>query len=176
MIGPTSVPAAFEADLGQAMGAVKAAGQPTQTYQALDHVLGLWIGHKLFTVLRYDVAHGIAERVYSSRPDLYPATGSKTFDAAPTMRRVRDSGEIQVAWTEEEMRQAFPDHDRMRAMGCGAIMNVPVLVEGRAVAQFNLSHESGHFLPAHRVLAWTAADRVSPVFAIQAHRPGPAAP
>ena len=66
--------------------------QPAATFRALDRLLAKVVGHRLFTALLYRPKDGMAERLYSSRPDIYPASGTKALEQAPAMKRVLTSG------------------------------------------------------------------------------------
>jgi hypothetical protein len=131
--------------------------QPHATFAALDAALQETVGHLFLTILVYHWPEGVAERLYSNRPELYPAGGRKAFADAPTQRRVAESGEPYIGRDAEEIRRDFPDHAKIFALGCESILNMPVRWRGRVLGQVNLLHRAGHYdaaqLPAVRALA-----------------------
>ena len=56
----------------------------------------------------------------------------------------------------------FPDHAIIGALGCGAVLNLPVVIADRLAATVNLLDVEGHFTPA-RIAA--AADLALPALA-----------
>lgn len=131
--------------------------QPQAGFAALDHALQAAAGHRLLTVLRYRFAEGDAERLYSNQPALFPAGSRKPFADAPIQRRVAETGLPYIGRDAADLRRDFPDHDKIFALGCASILNMPVVWRGRALGQVNLLHEehryAAHHLPLVRVLA-----------------------
>jgi hypothetical protein len=166
--------------LAHALGEAR---QPGATFEALDAVLARAVGHRFLTVLLYLPEEGVAERLYSSRPDLYPARGRKAFAEAPTQRRVAETGGPYIGRDAADIRRDFPDAEKIFALGCESILNMPVLWRGRAMGQVNLLHRAGHYhatqLPLVRGLAQmtipaflaAAADRGAPRAADRDTRP-----
>lgn len=144
------------------------ADQPAATFAALDRLLGSVVGHRLFTVLLHRPEIGAAERLHSSRPDVYPASGGKSLDEAPTMKRVMTSGTPYLGRHREDILRDFPDHARILALGCGSILNMPVRWKGAVLGQVNLLHESGHFEESHLPVVEALAQMAVPAF-LEAH-------
>ena len=46
-------------------------------FNSLDNILNDFIGHKLFTILRFDKINSKLERIYTSNPREYPLQGKK---------------------------------------------------------------------------------------------------
>jgi len=46
-------------------------------FNSLDNILNDFIGHKLFTILKFDKINSNLERVYTSKPREYPLQGKK---------------------------------------------------------------------------------------------------
>lgn len=122
--------------------------QPEATFAALDAALQQAVGHRFLTVLLYRRDEGVAERLYSSRPDLYPAQGRKAFAEAPIQRRVAETAAPYIGRDAEDIRRDFPDHAKIFALDCESILNMPVVWRGRALGQVNLLHAAGHYGPA----------------------------
>ncbi len=147
--------------------------QPAATFRALDRLLAKLVGHKLFTALLYLPKAGMAERLYSSRPDIYPASGTKALEQAPAMKRVLTSGTPYIGRDVGDIERDFPDHDRIFALGCGSVLNMPVRWKGEVLGQINLLHEARHFEKAHLPIVEAMAQIVVPAFLIAAeHAPG----
>lgn len=116
---------------------------------ALDLALAHDIGHRLFTVLVYDWAHGESVRCYSSAPVAYPPGGSKPIrpDSA-YYARVIVAGEPQWCQDAADIRAAFFDHELILSLGCEAAVNVPVREGDQALGSLNLLHQAGWYTPA----------------------------
>ncbi len=140
--------------------------QPEATFRMLDRLLGDTVGHRLFTVLRHRPEIGAAERCYSSRPDVYPAYGVKSLDAAPTMRRVLTTGTPYLGRHRQDIERDFPDHAKILALGCGSILNMPVRWRGAVLGQVNLLHQSGHFHERHLPVVDVLAQMAVPAFLV----------
>ena len=46
-------------------------------FNSLDNILNDFIGHKLFTILKFDKINSKLERIYTSNPKDYPLQGKK---------------------------------------------------------------------------------------------------
>ena len=103
------------------------------------------IGHRLFTILRVHEAGMEVERIYSSNTAAYPVGGRKKKQGTPWSRIVLDRGDVFVARTPDEVRDAFDDHALIFSLGIGSIMNVPIGYRGRRLGTMNISHEAGWF-------------------------------
>ncbi len=149
-----------------------AAGQPEAGLCMLDRMLAETVGHKLFTALLYRPADGVADRLYSSAPDRFPARGSKALDDAPTMRRVLTSGMPYIGRDASDIARDFPDHEKIFALGCASIVNMPVRWNGQVLGQINLLHEAGHFHDGHLPVVEAMAQLVVPAFLLAAQPAG----
>jgi hypothetical protein len=158
---PAAVPAAM---LSALAAALQERDQPVATLRLLDRCLDDLVGHRLFTVLLYRPLLGVAERLYSSKPDLYPATGAKALDEAPTMKAVLTGGQPYLARTPQEIERDFPDHEKIFALGCGSILNMPVHWQGAVLGQINILNRAGHFDEAHLAIVEKLAQCVTPAF------------
>ncbi len=148
--------------------ALAEADQPTATFAALDEALARAVGHHFLTILLYLPEEGAAVRLYSSRPELYPAGGRKAHADAPTQRRVAMTGQPYIGRDAADIRRDFPDHEKIFALGCESILNMPVLWRGRALGQVNLLDRAGHYAPAHLPLVRVFAQMAIPAFLVAA--------
>ena len=150
-------------DIALAMCAAQAEpAQPGATFRTLDHALQHSMGHRLLTLLRIDTDQAWCERVYTSRPDAFAPSGRKSLDAAPQMRRVLAAGRPLIVDGEAAVRAAFPDHERILALGCACVLNVPVRWHGHTVAQLNLLDAAGAYAEPEATLALVAAQLCLP--------------
>lgn len=118
---------------------------------SLDAALGLLeqarelaLGPGLLTVNRdvttpQDPAGEIRlQRIWSSRPDAYPVGGGKTKTRTAWTRQLLEQGRVFVGEGDEALAQVFDDHARIASLGLRAVVNVPLLEQGRCVATFNV--------------------------------------
>jgi GAF domain-containing protein len=119
--------------------------EPTLLYAAADGLVQEVIGHKLFTLMRVHEQTSEVERFYSSNTAAYPVGGRKAKAGTPWSRVVLDRGEVFVARTAQEVRDAFTDYELIFSLDIGSIMNVPLSVAGRRLGTMNISHEAGWF-------------------------------
>ena len=136
-------------DVAKAQGVT---GQPEATFRVLADALRALVGHKVMTVLKFDVAAMQSVRLYSSEPS-YPLGGIKQHHPGAWSEAIVVRGRYFIAATTEEVRAAFPDHAGITAAGCGAVLCLPVLFDGRCLATLNLWHISGHYDVASAELA-----------------------
>jgi transcriptional regulator with GAF, ATPase, and Fis domain len=115
------------------------------TLKGLEQVLARQVGHRYMTALIYDDHAHDAERVFSSHPQVYPATGRKSFSQGPIMARVRETGKPYVAIDREALIRDYPDHEKILAMGCASLVNLPIVVAGEVIGQINLLHEQNFY-------------------------------
>ena len=63
----------------------------------------------------------------------------------PSGRAVLVDGRVFAARTPEEIRDTFPDHELIRSLAIGSIMNVPIGGPGRRLGVMNVSHDANWF-------------------------------
>ena len=119
--------------------------EPARLYAAVDALVQEVIGHRLFTLMRVHEASAEVERVYSSNTSAYPVGGRKQKRGTRWSSAVLDRGEVFVARTPDEVRDAFSDYALIASLGIGSIMNIPLACGGRRLGTMNLSHEAGWF-------------------------------
>jgi hypothetical protein len=119
-------------------------------FRAIDALTQKTIRHRLFTIMRLHGATHEVERLYSSLPEAYPVSGRKPKQGTPWGEQVLDRGEIFVANTPDQVRDAFADYQLIFSLGIGAIMNVPIRFCGRSLGTMNICAEAGWFSEADR--------------------------
>jgi hypothetical protein len=110
-----------------------------------------------------DMAAGLALRAYTSDPASYPATGTKPVEMNAWFEVVHGRHEMFVANTLADIAKVFGDHELIGSLGCGSVVNLPVLRAGTLVATVNLLEAEGHFTPER--VARIAAELTLPAMA-----------
>jgi hypothetical protein len=120
-------------------------GQPDALYGALDAALGAVVGHRLFTLMRYHADSGDSERIYTTHPRQYPVGGRKALNPTPWTEQVLRRQQPYLGRTAAEVQAVFFDHALIATLGCGSVLNVPVVWDGRTLGTINLLHEEGWY-------------------------------
>ena len=131
---------AFEKALSDATGA-------SQAYDALCALAKATVGAKLFTVMTADMDAMLARRVYTDDTENYPATGTKEIEINRWFEQVHGRHETFVANTLADIGSVFPDAELIGKLGCGSVINLPVILGGKMVATVNILHEEGYYTP-----------------------------
>lgn len=116
-------------------------------FAALEKMARETVGVKLFTVMTVDMDAMLARRAYSSEPVSYPASGTKPIVMNDWFETVATRHELFVANTLQDIARVFPDHETIGALGCGSVVNLPVVIEDKLAATVNLLDEPRHYTP-----------------------------
>ncbi|MGW5706563.1 GAF domain-containing protein [Amycolatopsis japonica] len=104
------------------------------------------IGVRLFTVLAWVPERRALRRVHSSHPVEYPVGGEKTVEvAAGWLERCITGQEPYFGPDSAAVREIFADHELIDSLACGAVINVPVVDDGRTLGVLNLLDAEGHY-------------------------------
>ena len=120
---------------------------PDQIFADLHGAAVQAAGARLFTVTVQDVAAGVVRRAYTSHPDDYPASGTKPLQTDRWSAQVLGRGEPFVANDTAGFADVFPDHAQINALGCAAVINIPIIEEGVVLGTVNILDVAGHFTP-----------------------------
>ena len=120
-------------------------GQPQALFGALDGALGSVLGHRLFTLMRYHERTGESERIYTTRPREYPVGGKKALNPTAWTEQVLRRQQPYLGRTPADVAAVFFDHALIASLGCGAVLNVPVVWDSRVLGTINLLHEAGWY-------------------------------
>ncbi len=115
-----------------------------QTFEQLSNALQRQLGHRLFTVSRILPGAREVERIFTTRPDVYPVHGRKTIDTTP-WTELMARGECFVASRPGAFGAHFGDIDTIVSIGLGAVVNVPVHDAGRQMGTLNLLDATGAY-------------------------------
>jgi hypothetical protein len=106
---------------------------------------GQIIGHRLFTIMRFDHGRTEVERVHSSLPSVFPVGGRKKKADTKWADHVLHEKKVFRGTTADDVRAAFDDHQTILGLGLGSIINIPIVFGGRCLGTMNLSHEAGWY-------------------------------
>ncbi len=109
----------------------------------IERVRQAMLGEGLLTVNKVCVSAANADefelqRLWSSNPKAYPVAGMKRKTLTPWSRQLLLCREIFVGQGEAVLAAVFDDHTRITALGLRCVVNVPLLMEGRCAATFNV--------------------------------------
>jgi hypothetical protein len=131
------------ADLEQLAAALRAPGDTV--FAAAEALAAEVIGHKLFTINLFDAARFEVARVHTSNAAVYPVGGRKQKAQTAWGDHVLIGCQVFLAADPDAVRAAFDDHETIFSLGIGAILNIPVCLDGRCLGTMNLSHEAHWF-------------------------------
>lgn len=129
------------------IAAISEARTADAAWRALEDLAATAPGHKLFTVMTVDMAAGLARRAYSNHPTEYPVSGTKPIHRDRWFDIVHGERRSFVANTIEDIAEVFPDYPLIASLGCGSVLNLPVVLLGDLVATVNLLDVAGHYTP-----------------------------
>jgi hypothetical protein len=124
---------------------VEATNDPNEAWKALHRLSDALFGVKLFTVTTVDMAKGEARRLYTSDPESYPVSGTKPVVVDPWFEQVVIGRQKFVKNTLTEIAEHFRDHELIGKLGCGSVLNLPVIVGGEVVGTINCLDAEHHF-------------------------------
>ncbi|MCA2224992.1 GAF domain-containing protein [Nonomuraea aurantiaca] len=104
------------------------------------------LGVRLFTVLAWIPDRQALRRVHSSHPERYPVGGEKTVEVARGwLARCIEAGEPYFGPDRAAVREVFADHELIESLGCGAIVNVPVMDGDEVLGVLNILDAEGSY-------------------------------
>jgi GAF domain-containing protein len=134
-------------DLSHFDQALAQAASSQQCWRALQDLYDVAVGHRLFTVMKVDMKKEEACRAYTSHPAEYPVSGTKLIRFDAWFDVVHRQQRMFIANTIKEIAEVFPDHEKILSMGCGSVVNIPVVIEGELAATINILHAEHHYTP-----------------------------
>jgi GAF domain-containing protein len=124
---------------------ISIANSAVAVWTALETLSSRFEGHRLFTVTVVDMQAELARRVFSSHPFEYPVTGTKPIYRDAWFEIVHGQRRSFVANTISDIAKVFPDFELIKSLGCGAVINLPVVLQNELVATVNLLHVEQHY-------------------------------
>jgi hypothetical protein len=138
------------AQLNRCALAASLPGQPVRLYDAVAEATDALIGHKLFTLMFLDTARNEAARIYSNQPDAYPVGGRKELgEMTGWGRHVLEGKQPYLGPTKADIEWAFFDYELIYSLGCGAVINIPVMWDGTMLGTINVLDKEDAYNDAH---------------------------
>ncbi len=109
--------------------------KPDVVFQQVFDAMRQDPGVILFTVLQWIPERSSLRRLFTSHPAEYPVGGEKTVEISPGwLGTVIEDKKPFLAADLDALREVFADSELIQRLGCGAVINVPVLDDGGNVA------------------------------------------
>ena len=103
-------------------------------------------GVVLFTALQWIPETSTLRRIFTSHPDEYPVGAEKTVEiSAGWLDAVIAEKKPFLAADLKALREVFTDVELIRSLGCGAVINLPVLNNGAIVGVLALLDAEGTY-------------------------------
>jgi hypothetical protein len=134
-------------DLSALADALRARNQPLMICHTLEKLTGETIGHRLFTIMRFDSDRSQVQRIHTNMPEVYPAGGRKQKKATAWANHVLADMKVFRGSDPADIVSAFDDHETILGLGLGSVLNIPVVFKGRCVGTMNLLHQDGWYGP-----------------------------
>lgn len=133
--------------IATAVAALSAAGieGSDAVFRAADAAYRALIGHRLFTIMALRPETAETERIYTNNADAYPITGRKPLHEDRWSAQVIGRHEVFRARTLAEIAEVFPDYPLIGSLGCGAVLNFPVIHDGRVLGTINVLDAEGSY-------------------------------
>lgn len=125
------------------------------------------IGVRLFTVLAWLPGRRVLRRVHTSHPEQYPVGGEKSAEvAAEWLERCIHQQQPFFGPDADSVRDVFADHGLIAELGCGSVINVPVVDDdGTTLGTLALLDAEHAYGPAHVQRAAELASLAVPALA-----------
>jgi hypothetical protein len=127
--------------------ALARATRPEGPFDALLALTRATVGARLFTIMTVDMQRMLARRAYTSDPENYPASGTKPVEMNRWFEMVHGRREIFVANTLIEIARVFPDHALIGSLGCGSVVNLPIVLGDQLAGTMNALDREHHYTP-----------------------------
>ncbi|MDR8414069.1 GAF domain-containing protein [Nonomuraea sp. 3-1Str] len=133
------------------------------------------VGVRLFTVLAWIPERSALRRVHSSHPEEYPVGGEKTVEVARGwLARCVEARLPYLGPDRAAVREIFADHELIESLGCGSVINVPVVDGGRVLGVLNILDAEGSYDEESVAAAESLAPLAVPALRAVAGAGGPA--
>lgn len=110
----------------------------------------------LFTALRWLQDQSVLRRVFTSHPEEYPLGAEKSVEiSAGWLETVIAKQRPFLAPDLESLAEVFTDAALIQSLGCGAVINIPVVSGGAVVGVLALLDAEGKY--THRSLSTASA-------------------
>ena len=114
-------------------------------YKKLDKLIFKLVGHKLFTLMVIDRSGKYVERVYSNNKKVYPLLGTKPIPKNAWTKRVLIEKKEFLGSNFKQIKTLFFDHETIKLLGCGSIINLPVISNDKVLGTLNILHKENYY-------------------------------
>jgi len=114
-------------------------------FNSLDNILNDFIGHKLFTILKFDKINSKLERIYTSNPREYSLQGKKDVIRNFWQVQVLEIGVVNIGYNSQDIKNSFADFDLIEKLGCRSFMIIPLKSGDNFMGSVNLLHEESWY-------------------------------
>ncbi len=144
---------------------------PGAAFDAIGAATLQALGPGLLTINAWHAGPAQIERLWSSHPSAYPIGGRKQKGDSPWRRHLLERGEVFVGEGDAALAEVFDDVQLIRALGCTAVVNVPLCCHSRVIGTFNYLADRSVWSPAEvaalRVMGALATPAVGDLLAVQ---------
>ena len=119
------------------------------TFSLLEKAFLETIGHKLFTILKFDESKFTLERIFTNKPYEYPLLGIKNLKKSFWQKSVFEEGEIYIGYNSKDIKSSFPDYELIFNLGCESVMNIPVVQNNLIKGSVNILHKKNWYTKSH---------------------------
>ena len=130
-------------------------------FNSLDNILNDFIGHKLFTILKFDKINSNLERIYTSNSKDYPLQGKKDVIRNFWQVQVLEKGIAYIGYNFQDIKTSFSDFDLIKKLGCSSVLIIPVKSGGNIKGSVNLLHEESWYSNNHVEIAQSLVSVIS---------------
>ena len=134
-------------DLSLLAETLRASEQPLRICRALERVSGEIIGHRLFTVMRFDGGRSEVERIHTNLASAYPVGGRKQKKETAWADQVLGEMKVFRCTGAADIQAAFDDHATILGLGLGSVLNIPIVFKDQCLGTMNLLHHAGWYRP-----------------------------
>lgn len=132
--------------------AIARADQPQTGFAALHLLAEAVVGAKMFTVLAFDFPKHVMVRLYSTNEAIYPTSAADPITDSIWERTLIGDRRPLVLNDPAAMATLLPNVPELTALGCEAMLNLPVVIGGQSIGAVNVLAEAGRYT-AERVAA-----------------------
>ncbi len=127
------------ADVVSMSAAIASTDLPQSLLKAIERIAAARMAVSIFSASSCFLETMELERIYSSRPDVYPVGVRKSKRQTNWAQCVLKDRQVFVGEGPLEMAAAFDDQERMASLGIRSIINVPVVVRDQCIGVLNFA-------------------------------------
>lgn len=127
---------------------VQEAQYPVDVLDAVGAAVTRLFGPGLLTMNAWHASLLQIERLWTSDPVAYPVGGRKSKPDSPWRRQLLERAEVFVGEGDAALAAVFDDVEAIRALGCTAVVNVPLCHRGKVIGTLNFLAQRTAWQPA----------------------------